>query len=162
MAANTSVLIVVAAIAALVLAGMIVGVAYKTRAPGRHVNGETIPDQAEQDALRLRRHQALADEYAARAHATQVEIDIKTIRARRLQQQATVQSPRGSRLPRPIERAERQCGQVRCGSTHTRTPPPLDSRHSGLHNRVEMTPATPPLAAPRCPNFDFYSIKDMS
>ena len=50
MATNTTVLIVVAAIAALVLAGMIVGVAYKTRAPGRHVNGETIPDQAEQDA----------------------------------------------------------------------------------------------------------------
>jgi len=45
MAANTTVLIVVAAIAALVLAGMIVGVAYKTRASGRHVNSETIPDQ---------------------------------------------------------------------------------------------------------------------
>ena len=90
MATNTTVLIVVAAMAALVLAGMIVGVAYKTRTEGRRVKGETIPDQAEEDALRLRRQQALADEYAARAHAAQVEIDIKTIRACSLQQQATV------------------------------------------------------------------------
>ena len=81
MATNTTVLIVVAAIAALVLAGMLAGVAYKTRTQGRHVKGETIPDQAEEDALRLRRQEALADEYAARAHAAQVEIDIKTVRA---------------------------------------------------------------------------------
>jgi hypothetical protein len=90
MATNTTVLIIVAAIAALVLAGMVVGVAYKTRTEGRLVKKETIPDQAEQDALRLRRHQALADEYAARAHAALVEIDIKTVRACSLQQPETV------------------------------------------------------------------------
>lgn len=162
MAANTTVLIVVAAIAALVLAGMIVGVAYKTRAPGRHVNGETIPDQAEQDALRLRRHQALADEYAARAHAAQVEIDIKTIRARRLQQQATVHRREAAASHDQLNE-QRDSADKFGAAAHTRElPRPLDSRHSGLHNRVEMTPATPPLAAPRCPNFDFYSIKDMS
>jgi hypothetical protein len=48
-------------------------------------------------------------------------------------------------------------------AAHTRElPRPLHSRRSGLHSRVEMTPATPPLAAPRRPHFDFYSIKDMS
>jgi hypothetical protein len=90
MATNTIVLIAVTAIAALVLAGMIAGVAYKTRTIQRHVNGETFRDQADEDTQRLRRQQALANEYAARAHAALVEIDIKTIRACRLQQQATV------------------------------------------------------------------------
>jgi len=69
---------------------MIALVMSKMRASRRNVNGTTIRDQAEEDALRLRRQQALADEYAARAHAAQVEIDIKTVRACRLQQQATV------------------------------------------------------------------------
>ena len=77
MATNTTVLIVVTAMAALVLAGMLVGVAYKTRTQQRNINGETIRDQAEEDALRLRRREALADEYAARADAAQVEIDIR-------------------------------------------------------------------------------------
>jgi len=88
MATNTTVLIIVAAMAALVLAGGLWGVVYKTRTPKR---GETVRDQAEEDALRLRRQEVLADEYAARAHAAQVEIDIKTIRACRLEEQATVQ-----------------------------------------------------------------------
>jgi hypothetical protein len=79
MAANTIVLMVVAGMAALVLAGMILAVAYKTRTQERPVNGETLRDQAEEDLLR--RRQALAEEYAARAHAAQVEIDVKTIRA---------------------------------------------------------------------------------
>jgi hypothetical protein len=87
MAANTTVLIVVAAMAALVLAGVLAGVVYKTRTPKR---GETVRDEADEDALRLRRQEALADEFDARAHAAQVEIDIKTVRACSLQQQATV------------------------------------------------------------------------
>jgi hypothetical protein len=90
MATNTTVLIVVAAIAALVLAGMILGVVSKTRTEGRRVNGTTIRDQAQEDALRLRRQEMLADEFDARAHAARVEIDIKTVRACSLQQQATV------------------------------------------------------------------------
>lgn len=89
MATNTIVLIVVAATAMLVLAGMIAGVAYKARTTQRRVNGETLRDQADEGAQRLRRRQALADEYAARAHAAQVEIETKTIRARGLQQQAS-------------------------------------------------------------------------
>jgi hypothetical protein len=49
-----------------------------------------VRDQAEEDALRLRRQEVLADEFDARAHAAQVELDIKTVRACSLQQQATV------------------------------------------------------------------------
>jgi hypothetical protein len=87
MATNTTVLIIVAAMAALVLVGVLAGVVYKTRSPKR---GETVRDQAEEDALRLRHQEVLADEFEARAHAAQVEIDIKTVRACSLQQQATV------------------------------------------------------------------------
>lgn len=86
MATNTIVLIVITALAALVLAGLLTGLVYKTRTPDK---GETIRDQADEDALHLRRQEELADEYAARAHAAQVEIDIKTVRACSLQQQAT-------------------------------------------------------------------------
>ena len=162
MATNTTVLIVVAAMAALVLAGMIVGVAYKTRTEGRRVKGETIPDQAEEDALRLRRQQALADEYAARAHAAQVEIDIKTIRACSLQQQATVHRSEAA-TSRDRLNEQTDSADTFGAAAHTRElPGPLDSPHSRLHNRVEMTSATQLLAALRRPNFDFASsIKDM-
>ena len=66
MVTNTMVLIVVAAFATLVLASVLVLVAYKTRT-----------------------QEALADEFDARAHAAQVEIDIKTTQASSLQHQAT-------------------------------------------------------------------------
>jgi hypothetical protein len=65
---------------------VLAGVVYKTRTAKR---GEIVRDPAEEDALRLRRQEALADEFDARAHAAQVEIDIKTVRACSLQQQAT-------------------------------------------------------------------------
>jgi hypothetical protein len=86
MATNTMVLIIVTTLAVLVLAGVLAGVVYKTRTPKR---GEMVRDQVEEDALRLRRQQTLADEFDARAHAAQVEIDIKTVRACSLQRQAT-------------------------------------------------------------------------
>jgi hypothetical protein len=86
MATNTTVLIIVAAMAALVLAGVLAGVVYKTRGPKW---GEIVRDQAEEDALRLRRQEVLADDFDARVHAAQVEIDIKTVRACSLQREAT-------------------------------------------------------------------------
>ncbi len=89
MATNTMVLIVVAALAVLVLAGVLALVVYKTRSQQRHGKGETLRDQADKDELRLRHQEVLADESAARAHAAQVEVDIKTARACSLQQQAT-------------------------------------------------------------------------
>jgi hypothetical protein len=89
-ATNTTVLILVTAMAALVLTGVLVLVVYKTRNQHRHGKGETIRDQVEEDTLRLRRQEVLADQFDARAHAAQVEIDIKTVRACSLQEQATV------------------------------------------------------------------------
>ena len=89
MATNTTVLIIVTAMAALVLAGTLALVVSRTRPSRRIVNGMTIHDQVEEDALRLRRQETLADEFDARAHAAQVEIDIKTVRACSLQREAT-------------------------------------------------------------------------
>ena len=90
MATNTTVLIVAAAVAVLLLVVMAAVVVYKTRTSQRHVKGDTIRDQAEKNALRIRHQEALADEYAVKAHAAQVEVDIKTARAWRLQRQAAV------------------------------------------------------------------------
>lgn len=90
MAANTIVLIIVAAMAALVLAGMIAGVTYKTRNQQRLVIGETPADQAKESAWHVRQQEALADEYAVKAHAAQVEVDIKTARVCRLQREAAL------------------------------------------------------------------------
>jgi hypothetical protein len=86
---NTTVLILVTAMAALVLTGVLALVVYKTRNQQRNGNSETIRDQVEEDALRLRRQEVLADQFDARAHAAQVEIDIKTVHASTLRQQAT-------------------------------------------------------------------------
>lgn len=90
MATNTIVLLVAAAIAALLLAGMLAVVVYKTRTRQRHVNGETIRDQAGENVRQARYQEALADVYAVKAHALEVEVDIKTARALRLQRQAAV------------------------------------------------------------------------
>ena len=103
MATNTTILIIVAAIAVLVFAGMFVGVVCKTRARERRVNAAAFRDQAEDDARRLRRRQALTDAYDARTQAAQVEIDHKTIRAG-LQQQATAVVAR--RPPHPDDLKE--------------------------------------------------------
>ena len=89
MVTNTMVFIVVAALATLVLAGVLALVAYKTRIRQRHGNGATTRDQTDDDALRLRHREALADDFETRAHAPQVEVDIKTVRASTLQRQAT-------------------------------------------------------------------------
>ena len=83
-------MIVSAAVAALLLAGMLAVVVYKTRTRQRHVNGETIRDQSEENAHHARYQEALADVYAVKAHALEVEVDIKTARALRLQRQAAV------------------------------------------------------------------------
>ncbi len=90
MATNTTVLIVGVALATLLLAGMLAGVVYKTRTRERHVNGETIGDQADENARHVRYQESLADVYAVKAHALEVEVDIKTARACRLQRQAAV------------------------------------------------------------------------
>jgi hypothetical protein len=86
MGTNATVLVIVVAMAALVLTGVLVGVACRTRAPKL---SEIVRDQAEEDALRLSRQELLADDFDARAHAAQVDIDIKTVRAGSQREQAT-------------------------------------------------------------------------
>ncbi len=76
MATHTIVLIVVTTLAAFVLAGMIAGVAHKTRTNHRHVSGETSGDKAGEDATR--------------DHNARPRIDVRTVRAGRLPQRATV------------------------------------------------------------------------
>jgi hypothetical protein len=90
MTTNTTVLIIVAATAALLLASMIAGVAFKTRTRQRHVEGETIRHQAEENALTVGHPEALVDESVLKAHAAQDEVDIKTAGACRLQRQEAV------------------------------------------------------------------------
>jgi hypothetical protein len=78
MGTNTTVLMIVVAIAALALIGVPVGVMHRTHAPKLR---EIVSDQAEEDALQLSRQELLSDEFDAKAHAARVEIDIKTVRA---------------------------------------------------------------------------------
>ncbi|MGO4442247.1 hypothetical protein AB4Z42_02705 [Mycobacterium sp. 2YAF39] len=88
-ATNTIILIVVTAAALFVLAGVIKIASSRMSVPRHRGKSATIHDRFAEDALRLRRQEAVADELDARAHAAEVEIDIKTARACRLQQQAT-------------------------------------------------------------------------
>ncbi|AGB21211.1 hypothetical protein Mycsm_00771 [Mycobacterium sp. JS623] len=81
MPTNTTVLVLVAALAVFALAGVVVWVTYKTRAPQRHPTDTTIRDKADQNARRVRRQHALADEYAARIQAAEIEIEVRTLRA---------------------------------------------------------------------------------
>ena len=69
--------------AVLLLAGILAVAVCKTR-----TQGGTIRDPAEKNARDIRHQGALADVYAAKAHVAQVEVDVKTTRARRLRQQA--------------------------------------------------------------------------
>jgi hypothetical protein len=76
MLTNTIVLIVVTTLAALLLAGTIAGVTQKTRTSHHHISGEIPGDKAGEDA--------------ARVHTARPRIDVRTVRAGRLPQRATV------------------------------------------------------------------------
>jgi hypothetical protein len=89
MAVNTIVLIIVTVMAGLVLASACAFVVLKTRIKTRNIGSPTHQDRIDQEVLELRRQEELAADSEARAHAAQVEIDIKTDRAGSLQQQAT-------------------------------------------------------------------------
>ena len=90
MATNTTVLIVSAAVAVLLLVGMAAVVMYQTRTRKRPVNGDMTPAQAKENVRRVRYQESLADVYAVKAHALETEVDIKSARAWRLQRQAAV------------------------------------------------------------------------
>jgi hypothetical protein len=65
---NTTILIIVVAMAALVLTGLVSLVVCKTRTQNRHGIGETIRKQVRENTLRLRRREVLAVESDATPH----------------------------------------------------------------------------------------------
>ena len=73
MAANTTLLIAVAAMAVLLLAGILGVVVHKTRKRTVRLSR----DQTEKNALRHSASKALADEYAAKEHPDLFEFDVK-------------------------------------------------------------------------------------
>ncbi|MGZ8714293.1 MAG: hypothetical protein ACXWZX_14095, partial [Mycobacterium sp.] len=85
--------------------------------------GETIRDQAEEDALRLQRQEALADEFDARAHAAQVEIDIKTVRVSSLRRQATVHRTEAVTSRDHLNELKGTADKLNCGRTTTHNAP---------------------------------------
>jgi hypothetical protein len=88
MGTNAIVLLAVTALAAVVLAGAIALVVAKTRTSRRSDKGATFRGQIEEDVQELRRQEVRADRSDAKAHAAQIEIDIKTIEARNLKREA--------------------------------------------------------------------------
>jgi len=72
MATNTAVLLIVAATAALVLAGMLAIVVSKTRTGARDVTGATMTEEL---AKQRRRRGRCGDESAARARGAMIEIE---------------------------------------------------------------------------------------
>jgi hypothetical protein len=122
---TTTVLIPAVAVAALLLAGMLAVVVCETRARHRPVGGEAIRDQAEENARQVRRQEALADESAVKAHAAQVEVDIKSARACRMHRQAA------------IHRSEATTSRDHLNELRD---------HTDKLNAAAQTPATPRLA----------------
>jgi hypothetical protein len=84
MATNTIVLIIVAAMSALVLAGMLVAVACKTRTQQRHGQGASIRDQAEEHALQRRADSPQHQATAYRSEAVTSRDQLNELRVHRL------------------------------------------------------------------------------
>ena len=124
MATNTTVLVIVAAVAALLFAGMLAGVVYKTRTRQRHVKGETIRDKAEENVRHVRHQEALADEYAVKAHAAQVEVDIKSARACRLQREAAAHRSEAATSRAQLNEQRSRADKLNAAA-HTPEPPRL-------------------------------------
>jgi uncharacterized protein HemX len=90
MANSTTILIIVAAVVAILLIGVVAWVARNKRNQQRHVEADKIRDEARQKTLLVKQQEALAEETAARARAAQAEADVKAAQASGLQQQAAV------------------------------------------------------------------------
>jgi FtsZ-interacting cell division protein ZipA len=91
MVTSTTVLIIVAAVAAVLLIAGLIWVARNSRNRQRHVEAEKIRDDARHETLLVKQQEALADETAAKARAAQAEADVNAAQASGLQQQAAVQ-----------------------------------------------------------------------
>lgn len=90
MATSTVVLIIIAAVVAILLIAGLTWVARNKRNQHRHAEAEKIREDAREETLHVKQHEALADETAAKARAAQAEADVKAAQAAGLQQQAAV------------------------------------------------------------------------
>jgi FtsZ-interacting cell division protein ZipA len=73
MATSTVVLIVIAAVVAILLIAGLTWVARNKRNQHRHVDAEKIREDARQETLHVKQHEALADETAAKARTAQAD-----------------------------------------------------------------------------------------
>jgi hypothetical protein len=79
---NTVVLVVVAVLAAVALAGVVVAVGYRLRADRRLLGGTGILDEVAEDARLVQQQDHLADELASKARAAEVDGNIDAFRKR--------------------------------------------------------------------------------
>jgi biopolymer transport protein ExbB/TolQ len=85
---NTVAWIVVAVVIALLLIAAVVLVAQRGRAKRRRTEAAHIREQAREDAEKVERREALAEETAAQARAARAEADAKAAEAARLESRA--------------------------------------------------------------------------
>jgi FtsZ-interacting cell division protein ZipA len=90
MATSTTVLIIVAAVAAVLLIAGLTWVARNSRNRQHHVEADKIREDARHETLLVNQQEALADETAAKARAAAAEADVNAAQAAGLQQQAAV------------------------------------------------------------------------
>ena len=88
MTTNTTVWIVIAVIAALIVVAALVWVGRNRQLARRRAQAEEIREEVRQDEIKVARREALAEETAARARAAQAEAEAKAAEAARLQENA--------------------------------------------------------------------------
>ena len=85
MATNTLVWIIVAAVAALIVVGVL---AYLARNRRRHAQAEELREEIAQKTQRVEKREAFAEETEAKARAAEAEAEVKAAEAARLQETA--------------------------------------------------------------------------
>lgn len=85
---TTMVWIIVAVIAVIVVLGVVAFAGRSRRNKQLHGKAERIREEVDQDAVKVARREALADETAAKARAAQAEAEAKAAEAARLSERA--------------------------------------------------------------------------
>jgi nitrogen fixation-related uncharacterized protein len=94
MASNTTLWIVIAVVAAVLVLGVLVWAGRSRRNQKLHGEAQRIRTEVEQESAQVARREALADETAAKARAAKAEAEAKAAEAARLEERA--QSHRSS------------------------------------------------------------------
>ena len=88
MATNTTMWIVIAVVAAVLVLGVLAWVGRSRRNHKLHGEAERIRGEVEQESAQVARREALADETAAKARAAKAEAEVKAAEAARLEERA--------------------------------------------------------------------------